>query len=71
VVVVVLVPLVVLDREVQDQNDNNGRGNLLGPFPKEPGVRIEPEHEPKVLQELVNTVDPGHDRDLQAAEDEG
>ena len=52
-------------------NDNNGRRNLPGPFPKEPGVGIEAEHKPKVLQELVNTVDPGHDGNLQAAEDEG
>lgn len=52
-------------------NDNNGRRNLPGPLPKEPGVGIESEHEAKVLQELVNAVDPGHDGNLQAAKDEG
>ena len=52
-------------------NDNNGRRYLPGPLPEEPGVGIEPEHEAKILQELVDAVDPGHDRNLQAAEDEG
>ena len=60
-----------LERSQETHNDNNGRRNLPGPFPKEPGVGIEAEHKPKVLQELVNTVDPGHDGNLQAAEDEG
>ena len=104
VVVVVLVALVILDREVQDQlriifhgkalnecswckldyikdqrgfglkemthNDNDGRRYLPRPLPEEPGVGIEAEHKPKILQELVHAVDPRHDGNLEASKDE-
>ena len=57
---------------LNNTHHNNHRSkHFPGPFPEDPGIRIEPEHLVQIIQEAIGSVDPGHDGHLYTAQYEG